>query len=78
MMKQGFEELAEIYGIEINDVEAGNGGLFYADLQGTKILLNDIFDEEDYTTPRQESVSLEECSAYSTYSEIVALMLNAA
>lgn len=78
MINQKIEELAKIYGIEINDVETGNGGLYYIDSYGTKIILNDIFDLDDYATPKHESVSFEECSAYSTYSEIVALMLNAA
>lgn len=39
-------ELAELYGIEINDVEPGHGGLFYTDSNGNKERLDDIFDEE--------------------------------
>lgn len=78
MMRKRIEELAELYGIEINNVESGKGGLFYKDTEGTKIALKDIFDSYDYTTPRLESVSLKKCNTYSSYSEISSLMLNAA
>lgn len=78
MMNKRMEELAKIYCIEINDVETGNGGLYYTDSYGTKMMLNDVFDLDDYTTPKHESVSFDECSLYSTYSVIAALMINAA
>lgn len=37
MMNQYIEELAKLYGIEINDVEPGKGGLFYRTDGGEKL-----------------------------------------
>lgn len=79
MINQKVKELAKMYGIEVNDVEAGKGGLFYAATDGHKRRLNDIFDVDDnYVIPRNESVSLKKCRTYSSYSEIAFLMPDAA
>ena len=73
-----FEELAKLYGIEIQDVAAGQGGLFFSDSFGEKQELEGIFESGDYMEPVYESFSLQECDAYSVYSEQVLLLSNAA
>lgn len=78
MKDQILEELAKMYGIEINNVEAGKGGLYYVDLQERKVALDDVFDVEEYTASKHESVNLKKCSTYSTYSVLTSLMLDAA
>lgn len=78
MMEQKMQELCKLYGIEINDVEEGQGGLFFADAAGNKMILDDIFDSVDYATPKHEKLTLPMCDLYSTYSEIASLMANAA
>lgn len=77
MMNQYIEELAKLYGIEINDVEPGKGGLFYRTDGGEKIELSDVFDVEGYGTLVCDNVSLQKCNTYSSYSEIAALMSSA-
>lgn len=42
------EDLANLYGVEINETDPGKGGLFYEDFEGNKTLVNDIFESEDY------------------------------
>ncbi len=79
MITPNVEELAKVYGIEINDVETGEGGLFYVNFEGRKEFLNDIFNSSDTNAGvRYESVTLENCSMYSTYSGMAFLMSNAA
>ncbi len=46
MMEQRIKEMAELYGIEIEEVEPGQGGLFYVDAEGEKIMLSDVSVEE--------------------------------
>lgn len=78
-MNPKMKEVAKVYGIEINDVERGKGGLFYVASDGEKRILNDIFDaNDDYTAPRRESISLKKCRTYTAYSGIAFLMSDAA
>lgn len=78
MMNRSFEELAKLYGIEINNVESGKGGLFHIDSNKTKIELNNIFISNDYITPTHEIISFLECESYSIYENTESLMLAAA
>lgn len=78
MINLYIEELAKIYGIEVDDVEPGHGGLFYGDDGDKKIELRDILELSRYATLVCDHVSLKDCNIYSTYSEMVGLMSNAA
>lgn len=62
MMNQYIEELARLYGIEINDVEPGKGGLFYGQAGEKKIELQDIFGLSDARTFISDNVCLEKCN----------------
>lgn len=72
------EELAKIYGIEINYVEKGKGGLFLEDSQGQKRVLDDIFDSNDYIVSGYESINLKKCNTYTSYVIMEDLLSNAA
>ena len=78
MMDHMVEELANLYGIEIYDANPGQGGLFYADSEGNKVVLNDIFESDDCVSLKEESVSLRNCKLYSTYSANASSMPSAA
>lgn len=67
MMKQAFEELAELYGIKVNVVECGKGGLFHVDSNGQKVDLEKFFSTSDYTIPKYEMMPFENCNFYTTY-----------
>lgn len=77
-MNKQVEELAKMYGIEIKKVESGKGGLFYKDVQGIEIKIDDIFELDDYEVPQYKSVSFAKCGTYSIYVSIPSLMVNAA
>ena len=68
MMQRKIEELAKIYGIEINTVPKGEGGLFFTDIEGNKYKIDDIFDENSYSAEKYETISFNKCSKYSAYS----------
>ena len=57
MRNQLFEELAKLYGIEIQYGLQGNGGLYYTDSNDTLQKLDTIFDEE-FSTTRRESETI--------------------
>lgn len=51
MRKQTMEELAALYGLEINETEPGKGGLFYEDSEGNKMPvmnINALLNEKDW------------------------------
>lgn len=70
MMKQAFEELAELYGIKVNVVECGKGGLFHVDSNGQKVDLENVFSTSDYTIPKHEMMPFGNCNSYSTYTSL--------
>lgn len=78
MTEKEIKELAEVYGIVITEAVSGQGGLFYDGFEGKKIEADDLFASECCEMPQRESISLKNCSTYSTYTEGMALMLNAA
>lgn len=78
MTDQEMKELAEVYGIEIEKTEPGQGGLFFVGSEEEKIELKDIFSSEYHTMPQRESISFEKCNTYSTYTDVVTSMLNVA
>lgn len=68
MMQRNMEELAKIYGIEINQVPKGKGGLFFTDIQGNKYKIDNIFDEYNYRVEKYERIKFNQCTEYSVYS----------
>lgn len=77
MTNQAFEELAKLYGIKINAVDHGNGGLFYVDSNGKKSDLKD-FCSYEYTLPVHRFMPYQNCVYYSTYNDSDSLMVEAA
>lgn len=67
MRNQLFEELAKLYGIEIQYGLKENAGFYYTDSNDTLQKLDTIFDEE-FSVPRRETISVEECSSFDTFS----------
>ena len=67
MTMQSIEDLAKLYGIEINIVTPGKGGLFYTDSNNIKIELDHFFDID--TTLRHEILPFVECNAFFNYPE---------
>lgn len=78
MTNQAFEELAKLYGIKINIVECGKGGLFHVDSNGQKADLENLFSTSDYTIPKHEIMPFQNCNFYSTYTDLDSLMVEAA
>lgn len=76
MMERQIMELAQRYGIQINDVALGHGGLFNMNLSGEKEEITDYFLEED-VIKNQEQVSFRDCNKYIEYNEN-ALLVSAA
>ena len=77
MTNQACEELAKLYGIKINTVDHGKGGLFYVDSNGEKSDLKDFF-SYDYTLPINGFMPFQNCAHYSTYNSSDSLMVEAA
>lgn len=77
MNKFDANALAKLYGIEIDDVEAGKGGIFYSDDQGNNIQIDDLFEGEEFMSSF-ESLRLNQCDMYTEYSDITTLMVVAA
>ncbi|WP_299235486.1 hypothetical protein [uncultured Bacteroides sp.] len=69
MTKQFFEDLAKLYGIEINTVESGKGGLFYTTSNEEKMELNLTLTIDKYMTPQLEILPFLECNTFSNYLE---------
>jgi hypothetical protein len=67
-MEQQIMELAQRYGIQINDVASEHGGLFNINPSGEKEAITDVFFEED-VIKNQEQVSFRDCNKYIVYSE---------
>lgn len=66
MRNQLLEELAGLYGIEVQHDSQGNGGLYYVDSNGITKELNTIFDEELFV-PHTETISIEKCAFFDTF-----------
>ena len=77
MNKFDANTLAKLYGIEIDDVEAGKGGIFYSDDQGNHVQIDDLFEGEEVMSSF-ESLRLNQCDMYTAYSDITTLMVVAA
>ena len=66
MKNQFFEELANLYGIEIQYNSKGNGGLYYVDpndrLRKVDTILND-----DFVTAHKETINIERCCSFDMF-----------
>lgn len=60
-------EVADLYGIEINDVKPNEGGFFFTNSDGKKYELKDFPKSSDPFIENFETIKLKDCISFTLY-----------